>query len=491
MGSASVPVRPLLRPELTPVTYHERYSLMRQNTGFRHVILWVVTYPSASLPPRAELEARVEALQSAQPILHARLSGTDTNKPGYVEGAPWPRSAIVRQFEGAYSGGEPEESLQVYRAEMERFSSEPLDGPMWCVGLYSKPGAERSYLTLAFNHLVIDGRGSSLLLTSLQDGSDIPEETLFSPTRADDTIPMTPTLRFLAPIVFRELLLPKFPLWVQAPFTKDDPWPGHAVEKAPFDVPQDIRLLSLTPEEVKDLKVHSKANGVKTLHPLLKAAYMIAIWYVHAGRGTTKVAAKVEGRPPLRLGAATARDERDVKLGHSALAHNYVTSTEVHHVLSGEQQWWPFAAQLSGELSSDQGLQDGRMTISLLGHVQDPDIPASKRDPALPTGWEQYFHARAASPTPYRESLTVSNLGLVKLPPGASDMIWGQTASPYGAPYYANIVGHEGGIRITSTYREGSVTDTAHMEEVHEVMRRILNRVAKGEAKMTLEEIAA
>lgn len=478
--------------ELTAVTYHERYSLMRQNTGFRHVILWVVTYPAAALPPRIELEKRVEALQAAQPILHARLSGTDTNKPGYVEGTAWPGSAIVREFEGAYSGGAPEESLQVYRTEMERFANAPLDSPMWCVGLYSRPGAERAYLTLAFNHLVIDGRGSGLLLTALRDGSAIPEETLFSPTRADDTIPMTPTLRFLAPIIFRELLLPKCPLWVQAPFTKDDPWPGHAVEKAPFDVPQDICLLSLSPEEVKALKAQGKANGVRTLHPLFKAAYMVAIWYVHAARGTTKAApANVEGRPSLRLGGATARDERDPALGHSALAHNYVTSTEVHHVLSSEQNWWPFATTLAEELASDQGLQDGRMTISLLGHVPDPDIPKEKRDPQLPTGWEQYFHARAASPTPYRESLTVSNLGLVKLPPQAEDMLWGQTASPYGAPYYANIVGHEGGIRITSTYRDGSVTDSKHTEEVHDVIRRVLRRVAEGAGPdATLEQMA-
>lgn len=474
------------------MTYHERYSLMRQNIGFRHIILWVVTYPAASLPPAAELEQRVETLQAAQPILHARLDGTDTNKPCYVEGAPWPASAIVRQFEGSYSGSASEESLQVYRAELERFSNEPAEGPMWCLGLYSRPGAERAYLTVAFNHLVIDGRGSSLLLRALRDGSKVPKETLFSPTRVDDTVPMSPTLRFLAPIVFRELLLPKFPLWVQAPFTKDDPWPGHAVQKAPYDVPQDIRLLSLSPEEVKALKLQSKANGVRTLHPLFKAAYMVAIWYVHAQRGTTKIPPVVapEERPPLRIGAATARDERDPAVGHSALTHNYVTSTEVYRVLSGEQRWWAFASGLAQDLSGDQGLQDGRMTMGLLGHVPDPDIPKEKRDPLLPTGWEQYFHARAGSPTPYRESLTVSNLGLVPLPPQASDMIWGQTASPYGAPYYANIVGHEGGVRITSTYREGSVTDSEHAEEVHNAMRRILRRVAEGTGKETsLEQI--
>lgn len=476
---------------LTTVTFHERYSLMRENTGFRHVILWVVTYPAECLPSRAALETRVEELQAAQPILHARVAGADTNKPAYVAGTPWRASRIVQSFQSMYSGTAEDESLQVYREEMARLSSAPGDTPMWAVSVYSHPDAARAYVTLGFNHLVIDGRGSSLLLQKLSDGSEIPQETLFSPTRADDTIPMSPTLMFLAPIIFRELLLPKLPHWVQAPFTKDDPWPGHAVDKSPFDVPQDIALLSLSSDETKALKEQGKEHGVKTLHPLLKAAYMVAIWYVHGARGTEKEPRPTEGHPPLKLGAATARDERKPELGHSALTHNYVTSTEVAEVLSAGLRWWEFVSKLASDLASEKGLQDGRMTISLLGHVPDPYIPVEKRDPHLPTGWEQYFHSRAASATPYRESLSVSNLGLVPLPTGASDMIWGQTASPYGTAYYANIVGHEGGLRLTTTYRDGSVTDSRHTQQLHETIHKVLGRIMKGvEPEMTLEELA-
>lgn len=455
---------------------HERYSLMRQNTGHPHVILHVVSYPARALPTRAALERRVDELQAALPMLSARVVGAHTTKPGYVPGAAWPASAIVQEAPAV--GG----SVAAYKAAMDSFTASSVASapvPMWRVTLF--PSEEEGYLTLALNHLLIDGRGSTLLLTALTVDLDAPStlqpEAWETPTRFDDTISTTPSLGFLLPVVFRELVLPRFPRFVQSPFLASDPWPG-ARPGDPLTCGWDILLLSLPSELIAKTKEAGAARGVSTLHPLLKMAYCAAMWRVFA-------------KTTLHITVDTARSERDEALGHAGITHNYVSSTMWDATLAGGDLFWARTKELAHAVGP-AGVLPGRMTMGLLRHVPDPEVDESAPgfDPARPTGWEKYFVERAQSGTPFRDSMAMSNLGRVTLPQGASDAWWGQTATPFGSAIMVNAVGHEGGVRISSAFRL-IAADAEQTAAVHATMVRVLERMAREGKDITLAEITA
>lgn len=469
---------------LTAVTVHERFSLMRQNTGFPHVILHVVAYPRSALPSRGDLEARVDELQAALPMLSARLIDTATTRPGYVPGSEWPASLIMHEATFTPTEGE-DEALKVYRDAMDAFSA--LDSsmnPMWRVTLFTASTGERAYLTFAANHLIVDGRGSTLLLRALTEHlgspSTVAREDWSTPTRFDDTVSTSPSLPFLVPIVFRELLLPKFPRFMQRPFLSSDPWPS-AVPGNPLTRGWDILLLSIPAAQVQPLKDAGRAHGVATLHPLIKMAYLAALWAVCSTPAM-----------PLHVAASTARDERDPSLGHASITHNYVSSTEFDATLAPGDSFWARAQELALKVGP-AGVAEGRMTMGLLRHIPDPEVDPSAPDfdPAKPTGWEKYFTERAGSGTPYRDSVSVSNLGPVRLPPGAVDAWWGQSATPFGSALMVNVIGHEGGVRVSSAFRFVA-TDKERTRALHDSMRRVLERIAADESNdMTLADITA
>lgn len=425
-------------------------------------------------------------LQARLPMLSARLCDTKTNHPGYVPGSPVPASDIVRDADFIPNAPADEELLEVYRTEMGRFEKLEFDGPnaapMWAI-TRATGASDRGYLLVAFNHLLIDGRGSTFMIKAItaHDIDYIAKEDWETPTRYDDTISTKASVRFFVPIIFRELLVPKLPTFMQRPFMSSDPWPGAAMKSSPFEVGWNIALSSLSPDQVSKAKSAGKAHSVATLHPILKMAYVAALWRVF------------HSEDAMRVQVSTARDERKPSLGHAAITHNYVSSTEWDTSMTGSEEFWDLARGMAHKLSSDEGVQEGRMTMGLLAHLPDPDVdPTSPTfNPDLPTGWEQYFTSRASSATPYRDSVSVSNLGLVTLPPGATDAMWGQTASPFGSAYMVNILGHEGGVRLSSTFRDGSVTDKSKTDDLHRVWMKVVERIVNGESDLTIEEITA
>ncbi|GMK53694.1 hypothetical protein CspeluHIS016_0102800 [Cutaneotrichosporon spelunceum] len=462
------------------MSMHERYSLMRQNTGHPHVILHVVSYPADAVPSPAALEKRVSELQAALPMLSARVVGAHTNKPGYVSGDVWPSSSIVHEAPAV------RDSVAAYKAAIDTFSASTVvssrsqAAPMWRVTLFAPDNGE-GYLTVAMNHLLIDGLGSTLLLAALTADLDAPStiqpEAWEKPTTFDDTISTVPTLGFLLPIIFRELLLPKLPRFVQSPFLASDPWPAERAGDS-LTCGWDILLLSLTPGLISKVKEAGIVHGIRTLHPLLKMAYCAAMWRVLA-------------KSTLHIGVDTARSERNPALGHATITHNYVSSTSWDATLAGEDRFWARAEELAHAVGP-AGVVPGRMTMGLLRHIPDPEVDenAPGFDPQRPTGWEKYFVERTQSGRPYRDSMSLSNLGRVALPPGANDMWWGQTATPFGSAIMVNAIGHEGGVRLSTAFRFIAMT-TEEAAEIHAVMARVLKRMAGDGTDMTLAEITA
>ncbi|OCF45918.1 hypothetical protein I317_00004 [Kwoniella heveanensis CBS 569] len=490
------------------VSLHERFSLARRNAGYPPIIVIAVAYPTSSaLPTTAFLSQRVVRLQRHFPSLWSRIDGERTTKPRLVQlKEPWSPEDILST--GAYTpalstkekvnddgrNGRDEEFETILKAESDRMGNDgevlrSSPAPAWQVRIHTPASSSstRAYLTLAVDHVYTDGRGILSLLQALLAPGDIsttsppyPYEKLSAIPKVEDTLPMKPSVGYILPLIFQKIVLPMFPHFIQNYLKPISPWPAKVIREAPLRCSPGLSVYSVPASEVTAVKTLSKEKGIPTLHGLFKTALVGAIWAVY--RHTTT-------EPKFIVSASTPRSERDPALGHPYCMGNYISSHKIHLELAASQDFWALAKKVSDDLLDPRAISHGRMGMGSLAFVPDGELDGGK-DPRKPTKWEEFFLNGAASAEPFGESANVSNLGVCKLPEGAEDLVWGQYASPFTAALCIAMIGHEGGLRLVTTWREGSAVIESETKEVERAFHRILKRLIDAQKDTSLAALA-
>ncbi|WRT68020.1 uncharacterized protein IL334_004995 [Kwoniella shivajii] len=474
--------------EKTYCTLHERYSVARRNSGFPAIIVAVIVYPTASaLPSSSSLKERIVQLQEHFPLLCSRVEDHRKTKPYFTPNAsPWsPEDILSTTVYTPSSTGSKEEEYETLMNQEPRILVEKEDfwfGPAWQIRALSHPShpdSSRAYLTLAVDHIYLDGRGLLSLLNALvaDDIINLPFEKISTPTRLDDTVDIKPSLSFMLPIVIKKLLLPKFPVFIQNYFEQPPAWPSKLIRVSPTNCEPGLSIHLLPSTDVNALKTISKKHGVRTLHGLFKAAWMVSIWSVY--RHTLV---------PFIARASTPRSERDPELGHAYCTGNYVSSHRVEISLSTKDDFWVIAKKIADELLDPKAIAQGRMNMGMLAYIPDGENE-SPVDVHRPTGWESFFLDEANSPEPFGESISVSNLGVTKLPEGAEDLFWGQESSPYAPPFSTSLIGHEAGMRMVTSWREGSAVIKDEAQKIEKTFGRVLQKLIAGQVDTALEKL--
>ncbi|WVF68845.1 hypothetical protein IAT40_003618 [Kwoniella sp. CBS 6097] len=506
-------------PTHTTVSLHERFSLARRNTGYPPIIVIAVAYPDASaIPSTAFLKQRVIKLQQHFPLLWSRIDGERTTKPRLVQlPQPWSPEDILSKgvytpfisnsslgskqdnTEGEGDGQDSssrekdEEFEALLKSESDRMSSDKeilRSSPAWQVRIHtpssdsSSTTTTRAYLTLAVDHVYTDGRGILSLLQALllPDISSLPYEKLSSIPKVEDTLPMKPSMGYILPLIFQKIILPMFPSFVQNYFRPISPWPASAIREPPLGCPPGLSVYSIPASDVAAIKTLSKAKGIPTLHGLFKTAFVSAIWAIYRHTATD---------PKFVVSASTPRSERDSALGHPLCTGNYISSHKIQLEPTATENFWTFAKRISDDLLDPRAISHGRMGLGSLAFVPDGELDGEGgKDLLKPTKWEEFFLNGASSSQPFGESLNLSNLGVCKLPEGTRDLVWGQYASPFTAALCVAMIGHQGGLRLVTTWREGSAVTKEEIKEVEHVFHRILRRLIDGQEDTTLAALA-
>ncbi|TYJ56456.1 hypothetical protein B9479_002859 [Cryptococcus floricola] len=468
-----------------PISLTERFNLARRNVDQPAILTFAAAYPSPTdAPSKAFLARRIADLQEHFPQLYARYQGRRTPQPTQVLRAkPWSSERVLGEAVHEHlAEGDDKEMAVLLSAEGQRMSKEDFDNdPIWQVRVYSTPSSSRVYITLSGDHALMDGRGTANLFDALlaKDISQLPYERLETTPRDQDVLPLKPSLLQALPIVWQEIILPLLPSFLARYFIQPKSWPAHLIAESPLTAPSAYSLFSLSSKEVSAIKTISRTHGVSTLSPVFKCIYALAIWSKYHYTLS-----------PFRLSATTARSERKSSLGCSYAFSNYVSSHMVDINFESNASFWSVARNVSHELSTDRSLSDARLRIGMLSYIPSgPYVsPSGEPDPLRPTQYEDFFLRSVSSPTPVSAALAFSNLGLVKLPPGASDLAWAETASSIGSSVFgAAVVGHEGGVRIGTTWKDGTVVRRDEVEDVERIFRVILERLVDG--KESVEEL--
>jgi hypothetical protein len=428
----------------------------------------------------------VADLQERFPLLYARIADAKTRAPRFEARAqPWPADAIVHHAHFEPDAELTREQARILVAEIERMGAADFAAqPLWrvCVLTADAPGA-RAHLAVSVAHELTDGMGLLALVDALlaPEIGELPHEALDKLPALEETLDLRPALRDLLPVAWRELVLPLLPAFLRAYLSPPRPWPVGVPGVRPLEAPWGLSLLALPPALIPALKAAGTAHGVRALHATLELAYALALAHV-CGRAGADFAVE----------CAADMSERNAELGHAHCTRNYISVHIAPLALRPADDFWARAAALAAELHSPAGRARARGTMGLLAYIPDPAPDAAMRVSDTPTGWERFVREKAAGPEPFEQGLNVSNLGSAPLPPGAADVVWAQVASPHIAALAVNVVGHAGGLCISTVWREGAPVTADEVARIERVLEGVLGRLAdEGWTDTRLETLTA
>lgn len=439
-----------------------------------------MTYPSSdAAPSRQHLDDRIREVLVKFPLLGAEIRGSQRRNPYF---APRPTALTPKDFLSEQKLEDGTTCDEVLVSAIQSAESADRDGPLWQVIRYAyNPVAASSattYLAISAQHELLDGIGLLRLTHALTADSidDLPSEPFGTPVGMS-TPEYKPSISFLLPLIYTEMIVPALPTWLQDYLRPTPVWPVK-IELHPSKAPWASSTLSLDPELVNQLSQAGKTNNVKTLHPILKVAYLLAIRSVY-GNDSENLA------PGVKFVGQTPRNERDPALDHPWMTGNYTSSFEwTLPDSSAYDTFWTAARECYEYGISPKAISSGRQKMGTLAYLPDPDPPvvSKSNDPKRATGWEDHYTTRFESGVdPYSESLSISNLGRTTLPQGATDLVWGFPGSPFAPPFSIAMIGHEGGLRVYTTWREGSPVTLGGAHKVEHAFVNILTRASNGD----------
>lgn len=448
------------------MSLHERYSICRRNCGFPipNTLLLSYTGQDKPAPDVSYLQHRVQVLLDKYPLLGSEVRDGQTRAPYFA-----PRDESLRPDTVLSAEVLPKDVLRddILIKAISAAEAAPGDGPLWHVVRYTTGPV--THLAISAQHELLDGIGLLRLALALtaDDVAELPNEP-FETVVGMSTPEYKPTLPFLLPLVYSEMLVPALPTWLQRYLRPSRPWPAE-IETHPSNAPWGTSVLSIDTDKVAALSLKGKGSGVKTLHPILKVAYLTAIRSTFGPHS-----------PKVDFIGTTPRNERDSALMHPYLTGNYTSSFE--WTLPSNASFWSACRSCAEYMTSPAGIAIGRQRMGLLAYLPDPDPPKPSTDPRRATGWEDSYTTKFEDGTnTYSQALSLSNLGRVSLPPGATDLVWGFPGSPFAPPLSLAMIGHEGGLRIFATRREGCPVTAEHVEQIEKRFVELLDLAIDGQ----------
>lgn len=432
--------------------------MARRNLGFPNTLTVLTEYPTREDAPSVSwLQQRAKELQDRFPLLHASMVDEKTPKPYWQERAYWSSNDIVRSDVVDVDVPEGMRRGALLELEWQRMANEDFDTkPAWQIVRYTS--ATQSYIAVSGLHDLFDGIGilrlsQAVLMDSV---AELPFEVVMPPI--EDKLDIRPSYTFLLPVIWQALIVPKLPRPIRSFFEERRAWPGSLNHASTTSCPAAVSVFDLEADSLTQLRTKGKQHGT-TLTAVLEIAITTAIWHVH-------------GNDYLRSDVpANQRSATD-----PYCTGCYVASYTSTRTLSPTMVFWGLVSSVPyGRKQNPAALQEARMRVGMLAYV--PDGP---RDDPGPTGWESFLRESMNSNTPYDASVELSNLGFVELPTNAVDLVWGAPKSPRGPCYDVLAVGHQRGLRLVFTWREGAGTTRQEEQALERTLRLILHRLIGG-----------
>ncbi|GHJ86248.1 hypothetical protein NliqN6_2650 [Naganishia liquefaciens] len=450
---------------------YERYSLARDNTGNPQLITYVGTYALGSkIPLPQSLKLRAGKLIGKYPLLKGCILDVKTTVPKWryrSDGEVVSGLDTLVKDEHLDNQSSVEDVIARELDNNEELRVSANNTFLWRIVRYTTSSSDQpGYLAVTLNHVISDGKSGLALFDALLNetaDAQTSNEATFPPS-LENTVDTRPGYRYMANVIWTELIVPKLPTYIAASVRQAPCWPGRppAVRNA-LRCYKHIILDSAT---TASLKANGKRHRVNTLHPILETAAVVALWITF---GATEIAHN------------TPMSVRDVSRGHPLMTGNYVSNLENRCSIRGEDDFWEKSCAFSTWLKSDVAQRQAISAMGMLAHIPD-GINDLALDSSTPTGWESFLKDKMArSPS---TSLEVSNLGYTGLPPCVQGVTFAQTPSP-ATPVVVNAVGTPNGLSLLVCWRDGAYgQDGLDVGDFAQVYETVLGFLAQPELEI-------
>lgn len=309
--------------------------MSRTNLGFPSLVA-IVAHLSDEAGDIDELQERIgeriERLGELLPLLSAHLEGHRTRTPTFARHQGYrlqARDVLLRS--GQESDLDPARLLEREIVECTTFL-QLGKGPLWRIKISesTQGGRRKAAITLVVHHVICDGRGTANLLQTLL-ADELPSLELLTSGLGPDEYPpdsiqdlnMVPGFLFVIDLVWKNLVVPRFPRLLRSWFEGQQRWPADEPPSPIKPIEAEKRIAVLTfdqPGFVTKLKAVALRHDVKTLNPLVHSASVSALCSI----------LDLEEEVPLHFASETAVSERFV--GNEDHRHTFCSGNFVGNV---------------------------------------------------------------------------------------------------------------------------------------------------------------
>ncbi|KAK0554238.1 hypothetical protein OC846_000947 [Tilletia horrida] len=518
---------------------HERYSVARTQYGSPPIITLaavLTTHEQDAQPILDHVHQRVDRILEGTPLLRCGIAQAESNRPRYCLLATAPTPTDIVKLRDAVSisaqtenGPDEVARLRTLRDELMskeqvnwmQHSIKSLQHVLWTVALYPIQGLPRStfVLLVSLNHSLADGRGVFNILNGILSNREPLLDNNQVPPTSDSSFDMDQS--------------PPEPSYSDdlksAPF-----WPEKILQNL-LDCPTAMKSIDLDSTFSSKLKAIATQHGIKTLHPVLETAAILALGMSASEAAEEQKEFVIASSTAISLRGSTYSSAPLASHGH--FAGNWVGGRDDRTLCNPTLKFWARARRAAGVLADPTTLQKAILVWkgvdglpSSTGVELDGQIDALDQTPLQGDGWAQMMRQHVGK-TPhistYHASLGISNLGFFALDrDGREDSLftvdhcsWTQVASPIADCICLNIIGagrpkattpadagngvpdgsvaaatavaerqpalsqaatSVGGISLNLAYRQGSV-DQQIIDKFHTTLTKLLHLVADGQ----------
>ena len=462
-----------------------------------------LTFPSPSSLDVTRLSKRIYELQQLWPLLSIRIAKQRTTCPTMqYHYSPFPAEQILcRATYVANPDDLNAERDTVYDTALRMFQTKISfdSNPAWGVILFrasSNPDDHRLYLALVMDHILGDGRGAVKLAKALvaEDISQLPKEDIELYAKAGDGVggDELPPYLFIASTIFRHLVVPRLPGFMQGWLGYVPAWP-QKISQPTIDSPWKSSIVDVPAGLMQKLKEIGKGHGIATLNPTLHTAWVLAIWAVFVGE-----------KNDLAIRDCSIKDLRDVSKGDpyclAGRATVYLWSTGR---LANTTRFWALAQAYAVVSTDEQAYTNGWNMMKMMNLIKDgPMKPEQSKYRApdrerMPAGdkrahklHEEEALKKINSLEPYNGMSGIwSNLSYLELPDGATDMVFGVSGNDTGTAFNTCLLGHENGVRVQNAYSDGAAMNEEGVKKVQKVFLSILESIAAEDKDWDLGDL--
>lgn len=443
------------------------------------------------------LRERITKVQELWPLLSVTVADQRTTKPKMqYRYSTWDPDQILANETYVAKPNDPQADRDaIYETALRLFQTKISfdNDPLWRVFIFrasSDADNKRLYLSLTFDHVIIDGRGAVNLAKALvaKDISQLPKEDiqLYEKSGLGQEMDEKPPYSFIASIMGRAIVYPRLPALMQRWLGEYPTWPQR-ISQPTIDTRWRSAILDIPNDVIKKVKRVGPRHGITSLNSTLHTAWVVAVWVLFLQREEARSQA---------IKDVSIKDLRDAGDPYCVGGHPtmYVWSSGI---LTHRTRFWALAKSYEIVSTDPRSAEYGLNMMKMLNLSENKPInPEESKFRAphsleLPAGDKRAHTLREEdslmkinSLSPYTGLSGIwSNLSYVGLPEGAIDAVIGASGSATAPAFNPVLIGHENGTRVQNAYSDGAAMTEKDVKNVQRLFLNILIDISREEKK--------